>query len=164
MRVGSETAGAVGLTWTSGGPEQAPAAARLAGQAFDPFYREAWSQSQIAAMAGDPGGWLEMALDEQGGAVAFSLNRQVLEDVELLLIATDPSLRRRGISRQLIGRVCDTAIRRGATRVFLEVRESNIAALGLYQACGFLRCGVRKAYYRTVSGEALNAITLQRHL
>ena len=32
--------------------------------------------------------------------------------------------------------------------ISLEVRESNSAAISLYEICGFEKCGIRKSFYR----------------
>jgi ribosomal-protein-alanine N-acetyltransferase len=51
------------------------------------------------------------------------------------------------------------AIRRligvGVTEVFLEVRESNVGALALYQRQGFRVAGSRRGYYRSPTEDAL---------
>ena len=43
----------------------------------------------------------------------------------------------------------------GIHRMFLEVRQSNAAAIGLYAAYGFARTGVRKRYYPDTNEDAL---------
>ena len=45
--------------------------------------------------------------------------------------------------------------RRGAQTVFLEVRESNSPALGLYQGAGFEVTGMRPDYYAQPREDAL---------
>jgi ribosomal protein S18 acetylase RimI-like enzyme len=57
--------------------------------------------------------------------------------VELNALWVAPEARRSGAGRALIDAVCDWARRRGAARVDLEVTESSLAALALYQAQGF---------------------------
>jgi ribosomal-protein-alanine N-acetyltransferase len=76
--------------------------------------------------------------------VAFVVTRQTASDErEILNIAVTPSHRRRGIARRLLEEVL--AHSRGDW--FLEVRESNIAAIGLYQTLGFRASGRRPEYY-----------------
>jgi ribosomal protein S18 acetylase RimI-like enzyme len=43
----------------------------------------------------------------------------------------------------------------GAQRVFLEVRRSNAAAIGLYERSGFRPVGVRRGYYASPREDAL---------
>jgi ribosomal-protein-alanine N-acetyltransferase len=62
-----------------------------------------------------------------------------------LNLAVDPSFRRQGIARRLLDQVLGSA---PGSEWFLEVRESNIAALNLYKELGFQLSGRREDYYR----------------
>ncbi len=66
---------------------------------------------------------------------------------EILNLAVSPSARRRGVARRLLEEV----LGREEAAWFLEVRESNAAAIGLYEGVGFRRMGVRKNYYNEPS-------------
>lgn len=67
--------------------------------------------------------------------------------VQILKIATDPTYRRRGIARELIGFVASDARDLGATEMTLEVRLSNEGAQAFYEDLGLSRIGVRPHYY-----------------
>ncbi len=77
------------------------------------------------------------------------------DDAELQRIAVDPSYRRRGLATALLDAVEALAARGGATRLLLEVREDNAAALALYASRGFADWGRRPAYYRDGAAAAL---------
>ena len=62
---------------------------------------------------------------------------------EILNLAVDPTQRRRGIAQRLL----EEELNRGEGSWFLEVRESNRAAIRLYQTWGFRSVGRRKNYY-----------------
>ena len=62
---------------------------------------------------------------------------------EILNLAVDASYRRQGVARALLEH--ELAGARGEW--FLEVRESNTAALNLYRSCGFQAVGRREGYY-----------------
>ncbi|HYB94325.1 MAG TPA: ribosomal protein S18-alanine N-acetyltransferase [Vicinamibacterales bacterium] len=66
-----------------------------------------------------------------------------------------PHLRRRGFGLQLLEAVIAEAAHLGAVELTLEVRESNLAALQLYQRAGFARAGTRKNYYTNPVEDAL---------
>ncbi len=151
------------LTWVVGGICEALQASRLATRAFDPHFREAWTESQMVGLLSTPDAWLELGM-ARDGPIAFALCRQVLEEVELLLCAISPDWRRQGLGRHLVGQVAARSRQRGATRLFLEVRSSNDAAIGLYRACGFARIGNRPDYYRTLAGDRIDAMTLALEL
>jgi ribosomal-protein-alanine acetyltransferase len=77
------------------------------------------------------------------------------DEAEIADIAVDGSARRRGVGRSLLERVVADAVRAGVRTLYLEVRESNSAALALYQASGFREAGRRRGYYRQPVEDAL---------
>lgn len=153
------------LAWRIGGLADSASVAMLAERAFEPHFREAWTEAQIAALLATSGAWLDLGHEGhegQGGQqlAAFAMSRQTFEDVELLLCAVAPERRGAGDGRLLMQQVAGSARARGARRLFLEVRSSNMAALSLYRSAGFKVEGRRPGYYRTLGGESIDAITL----
>ncbi len=70
---------------------------------------------------------------------------------------------RRGIANALLGALIRRAKNEAASAILLEVRESNLAAHGLYEKCGFREVGRRRAYYRDpVEDAILYALRLER--
>jgi ribosomal-protein-alanine N-acetyltransferase len=55
----------------------------------------------------------------------------------------------------LLDRVVDTAMESGARALYLEVRESNVAARALYQSRRFDIVGRRRGYYQRPAEDAL---------
>ncbi|WP_448585644.1 GNAT family N-acetyltransferase [Thermaurantiacus sp.] len=143
------------------GAEAAEAIEALSLRAFDPEYREAWSARQVAQVALDPGGLLDIAR-AGGELVGFALTRLLVHEAELLLCAVDPAWRRRGIASRLVAASAARAGRSGARRLLLEVRESNAPARRLYETLGFRPVGVRPDYYRSATGLSIAAVTLSR--
>lgn len=68
-------------------------------------------------------------------------------EAELLRIAVDPAHRGHSLGRTLLEACQRDLEAEGITRLYLEVRVSNAAAIRLYGACGWQRCGLRPAYY-----------------
>lgn len=131
-------------------------------EAFDPRFGEAWTRGQCLGILAMPGVWLTIAsLD--GKPAGFALSRAVADEAELLLLATRPSLRRRGVAAALLRATIAQAQAGGAARVHLEVREGN-DAVKLYVAAGFSKVGERRNYYRGVSGQTYNALTYHRDI
>jgi ribosomal-protein-alanine N-acetyltransferase len=54
---------------------------------------------------------------------------------------------RRGIGNELIKALMKRARNQAAAAILLEVRESNLAARGLYEKRGFREVGRRRSYY-----------------
>ena len=57
-----------------------------------------------------------------------------------------------------------TGLAAGATRLFLEVADDNVAARGLYERTGFDPIGRRKAYYAGADGSRTDAVVMSRDL
>ncbi|HDH96477.1 MAG TPA: ribosomal-protein-alanine N-acetyltransferase, partial [Proteobacteria bacterium] len=70
-------------------------------------------------------------------------------------IAVKDRWRRMGIGSALLKRLLTAARERGVRKAYLEVRVSNIEAIGLYEKHGFLVSGIRKAYYSDTGEDAL---------
>jgi ribosomal-protein-alanine N-acetyltransferase len=58
----------------------------------------------------------------------------------------------RGLARQLLLRLLESATAAGAQEAFLEVRPSNTTAIRLYLALGFEQVGMRRGYYQAING------------
>jgi ribosomal-protein-alanine N-acetyltransferase len=69
------------------------------------------------------------------------------DEVDIHNVAVHKDFRRRGLGRRLLQQAVQEARGRGASRITLEVRKSNLAAQKLYESLGFTVTGVRKGYY-----------------
>jgi [ribosomal protein S18]-alanine N-acetyltransferase len=80
---------------------------------------------------------------------------------DVLTIAVHPDCWGRGIGSLLLGTLIDEARHRGCAEVFLEVREDNQRAQGLYRRRGFEEIGVRRGYYQP---SGVDAIVMRKDL
>lgn len=129
-------------------------------EAFDPRFGEAWTRGQCLAIISLPGIWLTIAAVD-GQAAGFALSRAAADEAELLLLATRPALRRRGIGNALLRSVMHDCKARGLTKLHLEVRAGN-QAIELYRHAGFTQIGQRRDYYRGVNGQIFDALTFSK--
>lgn len=113
-----------------------------------------WSAEQYAALFRDPG---RVALIMQGESElqGFVIARGVGKEWEIENIAIAGPARRRGLGTRLLGELLDLARTKGAAAIFLEVRESNQAARGLYKKWAFLESGRRPRYYKDPEEDAI---------
>ena len=74
-------------------------------------------------------------------------------EIENLVIAYKQQ--RQGLGSRLVQEILDRAQTQGTQAVFLDVRESNQAARGLYSRLGFAESGRRKSYYGSPEEDAL---------
>lgn len=127
------------------------------GRAFTDYPR-AWSAAEIAEFLEMDGCFLV------GDLRAFVIGRVVLDEAEVLTVATDPDFRRQGLARAALQEFADRARGMGAVSAFLEVAEDNIAARPLYLAAGFVEVGRRPRYYHASDGKTVAAILMRKDL
>ena len=86
--------------------------------------------------------------DRDGVVVACAVLQMAAGEAELLTLAVTPDARRSGLGREMLAALIARAIAYRAASIWLEVRESNKAAIGLYRDAGFDEIGTRPAYYQ----------------
>jgi ribosomal-protein-alanine N-acetyltransferase len=96
-----------------------------------------------------------LIIEEEAGVQGFIAGRALGEEWEIENIAVAGPARRRGLGTRLLGEFLDLARGRGASTVFLEVRESNLAARRLYEKWAFVECRRSKLYYREPEEDAI---------
>lgn len=128
----------------------APALAVLERAAFtDPWSEASLREILVSSVA------FGFVAEEGGAILGYVLGRVVAREGEVLNLAVDPARRRSGIGRRLLQLALTRFREGGAAEVFLEVRESNVAALELYGKEGFAVVGRRGEYYRHPTEAAL---------
>jgi [ribosomal protein S18]-alanine N-acetyltransferase len=145
-----------------GGTGDLPAVNRIMRDAFETRYGEGWTSAQCLGMLSLPGVWLTMASID-GQDAGFALSRSTGEEAELLLLATAPAYRARGIGGALLRATIVEAQARGGHQLHLEVRAGN-DAVRLYQREGFDKVGERRGYYKGKMGQSYDAHTYVRPL
>jgi [ribosomal protein S18]-alanine N-acetyltransferase len=115
-----------------------------------------WSAEQYeTAFSGEAPSRVVLIIEEEAGVQGFITGRALDEEWEIENIAVGGPARRRGLGTRLLGEFLDLARGRGADAVFLEVRESNLAARRLYEKWAFEESGRRKRYYREPEEDAI---------
>lgn len=101
-----------------------------------------------------------MLVGEVGAGAAarvcgFLVARVIAGEAELLNMAVDAKDRRKGLGSKLLAEAAKEAAAQQAKRMYLEVRESNQAAISFYELHGFRRNGKRAGYYQNPTENAL---------
>lgn len=86
------------------------------------------------------------------GYITYS---EVLDEVQIANIAVHPEQRRRGIAENLLKVLYANSVKNAMSVITLEVRESNMPAIALYQKCGYKEVGRRKNYYKSPNEDAI---------
>lgn len=108
-------------------------------------FSDPWSERSLEMFTKDGGRGLVCLLD--GVPVAYCGALTVLDEADIARIATLPEFRRRGLAGKLLDSLFELCASENIKRVTLDVRESNIPALGLYRSAGFSVTGRRRDYY-----------------
>ena len=116
-----------------------------------------WSSEQYQAMVENGRCKVFGLYGKNNRLVAYVAVSLILEvgEIEIYNIAVDPDRRRQGIGGYLMGNLINTARLLKLKHILLEVRESNVTALGLYLKNGFALVGRRKNYYSKPTEDAL---------
>ena len=77
------------------------------------------------------------------------------DEGNLISIGVLEEYRQMGIATELLDIAYEMAAQRGVTSINLEVRESNHAAVHLYEKEGFVKTGKRPGFYRNPTEDAL---------
>ena len=117
-------------------------------------YRTPWSRSMFASELAKASSICLGAFDEER-LIGYIVNSRYVDAWHVMNVAVHPDYQRRGIATRLLERLFDLTRddqRRGYT---LEVRVSNLDAIGLYEKLGFERQGLRRGYYTDNREDAL---------
>lgn len=88
-----------------------------------------------------------LVIEDKEKLVGFIVGSVLFEDAELPKIAVLPQAQNCGLGTKLLDALCQQLKALGATRMFLEVRVSNLPARQLYKRNGFEILRTRQCYY-----------------
>ena len=119
-----------------------------------------WSEQQYESLFGSEDPEISrLALiairQENSEILGFLVAQHVGPDWELENVVVAPEMQGKGIGTRLMLELLKQAQETNSETVFLEVRESNVAARALYEKIGFLQTGRRKSYYSNPLEDAI---------
>lgn len=119
------------------------------------FGAEAWSRETMRSeIEGEHRRYVVLE-DDDGRVRGYAGLLVIGEDGDIQTIAVAEDARGGGHGRRLMTELLDEAERRGAARVFLEVRADNPVAHGLYESLGFAGIAIRPGYYQPDNVDAV---------
>ena len=117
-------------------------------------FARGWSDGEIAQLLARDGTFGKVVRPVgKKGVAGFILYTLVAGEGEILTIATAREWRRYGIGEMLVKSALSHLSMERAEAMFLEVGDSNIAALALYRKHGFTEVGKRQNYYAVAKGD-----------
>lgn len=108
-------------------------------------FSEPWSENALSEeLANENSHFLVAVSDDVKGYIGV---QEICGEAYITNVAVFGKYRKLGIGRALIRAACDGAKSRSCEFITLEVRESNISAITLYESEGFEKAGIRKNFY-----------------
>ncbi len=121
--------------------EHIPEIAKLEAECFS----QPWSENALAEeMKNESSHFLVAVCEKVFGYIGV---QEICGEAYITNVAVFAEHRKSGIGRTLLKAACDGAKSRECEFITLEVRESNSAAIALYESEGFEKAGVRKNFY-----------------
>ncbi|MBQ8163346.1 MAG: ribosomal protein S18-alanine N-acetyltransferase [Clostridia bacterium] len=119
-----------------------------------------WSKRSILeAFSHTP--WQFFVAECQKRIVGYGGVYMILDEGQISNIAVLSSFRKNGIAFAILDKIIEHSKTQGASRITLELRESNSPARALYEKCGFVQVGIRPKYY---THPTENAILMDKNL
>lgn len=99
------------------------------------------------------------AFDENNNLIGYVGCWHIFEEAHITTLSVHPDYRKKGVAQRLLLTIIDGCYQNKIKYITLEVRESNIPAISLYEKNGFKSIGTRKGYYQDNNENALIMFT-----
>ena len=96
--------------------------------------------------------WVSLIDEVLEGYICFWI---FANETHLMNVAVHPEWRGKGLGEQLLCKMIEVGISKGAKTAWLEVRPSNLVARSLYKKTGFKEVGFRPRYYKETNEDAI---------
>jgi len=117
-------------------------------------FSDPWSKKSFLEDLGNPLA-LPLVVKLKDKVVGYACLWQIERELQIGNIAVMKEHRREGLGKLLMEQIVEQARARGCKSISLDVRESNKAAVELYEKFGFAVLSRRKDYYRLPKEDAL---------
>ena len=125
-------------------------------------YSHPWTRGHLRdALAS---GYWAQCLRAQDELLGYVVAMPGVQETHLLNITVAPARQGQGWAHMLLDALCLWSRRQGAEWLWLEVRESNLRALQVYERYGFRRVGLRKDYYPADRQQREHAVVMSLNL
>ena len=108
-------------------------------------FSQPWSETALTdELKNENSHFLVAVCDEVTGYIGV---QEICGEAYITNVAVFEKYRKLGVGRALIEAAIDGAKNRNCEFITLEVRESNLPAIALYESEGFEKAGIRKNFY-----------------
>ena len=120
-------------------------------------FEDPWSETAIRSAFSYPNA-LIFGLFDGDSLIGYYFSSYVMQEAELMNLCVLPGYRRQGLGAKLLSHLKAILIQHGVKELFLEVREGNLGARAIYRKTGFVKVGLRIAYYQN---NGVNAVLMR---
>lgn len=99
------------------------------------------------------------AVDTEGSLLGYGGCWHIFEEAHITTLSVHPDFRKKGVAQKILFQIIEDCYKNKIKYITLEVRESNVAAISLYEKNGFKSIGTRKGYYQDNNEDALIMFT-----
>lgn len=117
-------------------------------------FSDAWSERALKETYNQKQTLLLVAYEDKE-LIGYLILYFVLEEGEIARIAVSPGHRRQGVGGRMLLEMEDLCEDNGIVKILLDVRESNVTAIGFYTDHGFIQDGVRLGFYDNPKEDAV---------
>lgn len=118
-------------------------------------FSDPWPESAFRDILRMPSARATVAVDAKDLALAYCVLITAADQGEIANLAVAKYAHRKGLASQLLTNALGYAAEKNVVSVYLEVRESNVAARALYASKHFQEIGRRRGYYQRPPEDAL---------
>ena len=120
-------------------------------------FPDPWSVDSLWSFASDESVRILVCAKEKetGEIIGYYALQYVIDEAEIAIIAVKRKFRRQGLGRIILEEIQRFCQNKKITRLHLEVRSENEAAIHMYRAFGFEEVGRRKNYYEAPKDDAI---------
>ncbi len=118
------------------------------------LFSSPWSHKSVASEVKKPRSLWLVAVEEDTVA-GYIGSQSVGEEADMMNLAVRLDYQGKGVGKMLVSGLVEALSEKGVHSLALEVRESNLVAIALYQKLGFEQVGRRKGYYRNPREDGL---------
>lgn len=117
--------------------------------------KESWSKESLLKEITNPLAKYFLVKDNNEKILGFAGVWIIVDEGHITNVAIHPNFREQGVGTYLMTSLIEGCKTQKCNSITLEVRESNIAALKLYEKLGFKAAGKRKRYYSDNNEDAI---------
>ena len=114
-----------------------------------------WTEKMFADEADSPASRFWALYLRPETFVGYLCCWMLADEIQLMKVAVSPEYRRQGYGKYLLTTLLKYGLSANIKSVWLEVRESNMAARSLYRSCCFKDVGSRPGYYDNPKEDAI---------